>query len=67
MRIRYNITTSTSNYEKISGTLEVCVDGVYQQVCGSEAADVNATSVTEAACNDVGYTGKMGMYVICYS
>ena len=58
VRIGYNITSNNSEYEEISGRLEICVDGVYQQVCGSEEADLNATTIVQSACNDIGYGGS---------
>ncbi len=46
-----------TNYQEIYGTLEICVDGTFHGVCGTDAATFNASDIVEAACNDIGYTG----------
>lgn len=66
VRIGYNITNSYSNYEEISGGLEICVDGAYQQVCGSSAANLNASTLVQQACNDIGYRGTLHVYCCCH-
>ena len=44
-------------YEEISGTLEICVDGSYERVCGNDDSSLNASMLVETACNDIGYGG----------
>ncbi len=57
VRINSNITNIESNYREISGTLEICVNGSFHQVCGNGDADVDVPTVTDLACRDIGYTG----------
>ena len=59
VRLAYNTTMSSNSteYEEISGTLEICVDGSYERVCGNDDASLNASMLVETACNDIGYGG----------
>ena len=51
------MSSNSTEYEEISGTLEICVDGSYERVCGNDDASLNASMLVETACNDIGYGG----------
>ncbi len=57
MRINNNITNIESNYREISGTLEICVNNSFHQVCGNGDADVDVSTLTDLACRAIEYTG----------
>ena len=57
VRLAYNYTGNSTEYEEISGTLEICVDGSYERVCGNDDASLNASMLVETACNEIGYGG----------
>ena len=57
VRIAHNTTSNSTEYEEISGVLEICVDESYERVCGNEDASLNATLLVETACSDIGYRG----------
>ena len=57
VRLANNNTGNSTEYEEISGILEICVDGSYERVCGNDDASLNASMLVETACNDIGYGG----------
>ena len=60
-RLANNYTTSDS----ISGTVEVCVDGVYVPICGHSDAGVGSlTDVAQYICNSIGYYGEWYEYTL---
>lgn len=65
-RINNNITTNNSETVSISGELEICVDGSYIPLCGSEDDidfDVELRSIVRVACDDLGYTGEYNNWI----
>ena len=63
VRIAHNTSESFTEYEEITGILEICVDESYERVCGNEDASLNATLLVETACNDIGYRGVVNVYL----
>ena len=57
VRLRDNLTTLSSDYQEISGRLEICVDQRYQEVCGNDDADVDIDELIGVACSSIGYSG----------
>ena len=63
VRIAHNTSESFTEYEEITGILEICVDESYERVCGNEDVSLNATLLVETACNDIGYRGVVNVYL----
>ena len=63
VRLANNNTGNSTEYEEITGILEICVDGSYERVCGNDDASLNASMLVETACNEIGYGG---VFYICF-
>ena len=66
MRLAYNTNSNSTEYEEISGALEICVDGSYERVCGNDDVSLNASMLVETACNDIGYGGVVYNCVLSF-
>ena len=66
VRIAHSTSESLTEYEEITGILEICVDGSYVRVCGNDDSSLNASMLVETACNDIEYGGVVYMCVLYF-